>query len=80
MGLERVLLQTLKFDLQVSLPYSYVHAYAQKLGLPREEVSFSTLSLQCYFGFDIFSCLYSLLLTYKFCFRRKIGYKRHGHS
>ena len=43
MGVERVLLQVLKFDLQVEHPYKYLIEYMKIHELSKEDVSFSYL-------------------------------------
>ncbi|EYB88857.1 hypothetical protein Y032_0240g3344 [Ancylostoma ceylanicum] len=39
MGIERVLLQTMKFDLQVDLPYQYLIDYSKKFKLTKPEIN-----------------------------------------
>ncbi|KAK6757434.1 hypothetical protein RB195_015327 [Necator americanus] len=39
MGIERVLLQTMKFDLQVDLPYQYLIDYSKKFKLTKTEIN-----------------------------------------
>lgn len=49
MGIERVLLQTMKFDLQVDLPYQYLIDYSKKFKLTKPEVYIAHLMFYMFY-------------------------------